>query len=78
MDKIIQDVLAEMDLAPVGDDFDRTNTRNDWVAYVVAYAGRAAAKVFRNEREGLDFRTFMVKAAALALSAIRAHDRGYC
>ncbi|MAT51427.1 MAG: hypothetical protein CMK32_09625 [Porticoccaceae bacterium] len=61
---------------------------NDWVAYITAYAGRAAEKVYRNQREselnGKDscdkkrFRENMVKVAALALAAIEAHENGYC
>lgn len=64
-----------------GDDtneFDKTNSRNDWIAYINAYTGRAAEKVFRNEKEGQEFRANMVKAAALAVAAIEAHDQGYC
>jgi hypothetical protein len=57
---------------------DKTNTRNDWIAYINAYTGRAAEKVFRNERERQTFRENMVKAAALCLAAIEAHDKGYC
>lgn len=59
-------------------EFDKTNSRNDWVAYISAYAGRAAAKVKRNERDGTEFRDMMVKVAALAQAAIEAHDAGYC
>lgn len=59
-------------------EFDKTNTKNDWVAYISAYAGRAAAKVARNEKEGQTFRENMVKVAALAQAAIEAHDAGYC
>ena len=59
-------------------EFDKTNTQNDWVAYIAAYAGRAAARVARNEREGCEFRANMIKVAALAISAINAYDKGYC
>jgi hypothetical protein len=60
------------------EEFDKTNTQNDWVAYISAYAGRASAKVARNEREGCEFRANMIKVAALAVSAISAYDKGYC
>jgi hypothetical protein len=60
------------------DVFDRGNTQNDWVSYVAAYAGRASAKVGRNERQGESFRENMVKVAALAVAAIESHDKGYC
>lgn len=84
MDKVIQDIVAERqrqrDLAHGGDtdEFDRGNSRNDWIAYINAYTGRAANKVFRNEKEGCGFRDNMVKAAALAVAAIEAFDKMYC
>jgi uncharacterized MAPEG superfamily protein len=59
------------------EEFDKANTPNDWVAYVTAYAGRAAS-VARNEREGCEFRASMLKVAALAIAAINAYDQGYC
>jgi len=58
------------------EEFDKTNTQNDWVAYITAFAGRAA-KVDRNTRDGCDFRANMVKVAALTISAINAYDKGY-
>jgi len=84
MEKIIADIVAERErqksLAHGGDtdEFDKGNSRNDWIAYLNAYSGRAAQKVFRNEKEGQDFRTNMVKTAALCVAAIEAHDKGYC
>lgn len=83
-DEILNEIKAERqrqkDLAMAGDtdSFDRTNSRNDWVAYIAAYSGRAAAKTFRNMREGQDFRANMLKVAGLAVAAIEAHDSGYC
>jgi hypothetical protein len=59
-------------------EFDKTNTQNDWVAYITAYAGRSSARVARNERESCEFRANMVKVAALAILAINAYDKGYC
>lgn len=78
VEHVINDVKAE--LARIGDmtEFDRNNTRNDWISYINAYTGRAAEKVFRNQKEEQDFRRNMVKAAGLAISAIVAHDKGYC
>lgn len=81
---VIEDILDERErqkkLALGGDTnkFDQTNTRNDWIAYVNAYTGRAAQKVFRNDREKCDFRENMVKAAAVIVAAIEAHDQGFC
>lgn len=54
-------------------ELDETNTPNDFVAYITAYAGRAAAKCPRNERQGENFRENMIKVAALAVAAIQTH-----
>ena len=84
MENVVDDIIAERNrqkaLAHGGDtdEFDRGNSRNDWIAYLNAYSGRAAQKVFRNEKEGQEFRTNMLKVAALCIAAIEAHDKGYC
>jgi hypothetical protein len=84
MDDILQQIKAERErqiaLAHGGDTdaFDKKNSRNDWIAYITAYAGDASDKVLKNERNGEDFRTNLVKVAALAIAAIEAHDKGYC
>lgn len=87
--EILGEILGErerqVELAHGGDtdSFDRTNSMNDWVGYICSYAGRAAAKVFRNQRETPDmddrgrFRSNMVKTAAIAIAAIEAHDNEY-
>lgn len=54
--------------------FDEENSLNDFVAYISAYAGRAAQKVARNERDGQRFRVNMIKVAALAMAAVEAYD----
>lgn len=84
MVKLVHNILAERlhqkELSHGGDTeaFDKTNTKNDWVAYINAYNGRAADKCFRNEREGQTFRSNMIKVAALALAALEANEKGYC
>jgi hypothetical protein len=80
LNEIIAERLRQVDLKHGGGtvEFDKTNTQNDWVAYIAAYAGRASDKVARNDREGCDFRENMIKVAALAISAIKAYDQGYC
>lgn len=84
MDKILEEIKAERErqkaLAFEGDTdgFDKTNTQSDWVAFIAAYSGRAAGKVFRNQREGQRFRDNMIKVAAIALAAIEATDKGHC
>lgn len=55
---------------------DQTNTINDYVAYVSAYAGRASTKVNRNIRESVTPRDMFIKAAALAVAAVEAIDAG--
>ncbi len=78
---IIEEVVAERErqilLSHGGntEKFDMQNTQNDWVAYICAYAGRAADKCKRNESEGCSFRTNMIKVAALAVAAIEAYDK---
>ncbi len=84
MEELLKEIIKErerqMKLAHGGntDEFDKKNSQNDWVAYIMAYAGRAADKVTRNKNEGQDFRQNMIKVAALAIAAIEAYDKGYC
>lgn len=62
-------------LSALPDGFEDSNTGNDYIAYINAYTGRAALGVFRNEREGQDFRENMVKAGGLVLAAILSYDK---
>ena len=84
MDQALTDIMDErtrqVELRHGGDTeaFDKTNSQNDWVAYICAYAGRAADKCFRNQKEGQKFRDNLVKAGALVVAAIEAYDKGYC
>lgn len=79
MEAILQEIREEHNRAQklIPEGFDDSNTQGDWVSYICAYAGRAAQKVYRNKREGHAFRACMVKVAALAVSAIQAHDAGH-
>lgn len=81
MNNIILEITAERlkqkqrDL----DNFDKSNTRNDWVAYITSYAGDASAKVFKKTckeftRDHKRFRENMIKVAALAIAAIESND----
>lgn len=72
---ILQEIHHER-LNQPADFLDQGHLRNDWVALIAAYNGRAGAKVVRNQDE--DFRKCMVKVAALAVAAIEAHDKGWC
>ena len=72
MDKVLDDIRAErayQDKTWGGSGFDDTQTADDWQKYLLEYSqgeGRAA---------GRDFRTRMVKTAALAVAAIESYDR---
>lgn len=81
VDEVLAERQRQIDIGQQGIDtneFDKKNSRNDWVAYICAYAGRAAEKVDRNDREGCDFRENMIKIGALVLAAIESHDNGLC
>lgn len=67
----------QIDLAHGGDTdkFDQENSKNDWVSYICAYVGRAAGKCDINGDK--DFRSYMIKVAALAIAAIEAYDSGW-
>ncbi len=80
LEDIVNERLRQLHIKHGGDtyEFDKTNSRNDWVAYIVAYAGRASDKCARNEKDGQKFRENMVKVAALALAAIEATDKKWC
>ncbi len=57
--------------------FNRNNSMNDWVAFISAYAGRAADRCDRNDREGHSFEENMIKVAALAIKAVECSRKGY-
>ena len=81
LDEILAERTRQIKACKHGGDtnkFDKGNSRNDWIAYVNAYIGRAAQKVSRNECEGQQFRENMLKAAALCMAAIEAHDQKWC
>lgn len=56
--------------------FDEDNSRNDFIAIAIAYLGRAADRVPRNDVEGCDYRENLVKAGGIILGAIIAYDEG--
>ena len=77
---ISKERIRQIGLAYGGDteEFDKLNSKNDWVAYIAAYIGRAADKVISNHNTERTFRENMVKAGALCIAAIEAFDKGYC
>ena len=74
-DAIVAEIMAERQRQICDHGYhvyaDSGNDRNDWVAYICAYVGRAAA-CKKNKDE--DYRKRMVKVAALAVAAIEAFD----
>lgn len=77
MNKAFNDIQAERERQKTLKDvqaIEASNTTNDFVAYITAYAGRAADKVLRNEREGVNSRDMLVKAGALCVAAVEAID----
>jgi len=46
------------------------NSRNDRIAIAIAYLGRSSEKVLRNEKEGCDAKSNLIKAAAVICAAI--------
>jgi hypothetical protein len=52
------------------DQWDDINSRNDFIAYMTAYLGHAAQKVYRKEREGCEYRDNLIKVAALVVAAL--------
>lgn len=78
MSTVYDEIKAERDRQDTlwGHDFDNKNTINDWVAYIAAYASRAAftdSEVL-NEKTAQQ-RELLVKTAALAVAAIETIDR---
>lgn len=54
-----------------GDDFDKKNTPNDWLAYIGGYLGRALTMPW----DPAAFRIGLVKVATLCVAAIEWCDR---
>lgn len=48
-----------------GDEFDRKNTPNDWMAYILSYAGKAVTMPWNADT----FKNMLVKVAALCAAA---------
>lgn len=72
MDEIFDQIRKERECqnAKWGVAFDDKNTANDWSSYVTRYNGNASFAATPNE-----WRTQVVKVAALAVAALEAFDR---
>lgn len=75
-DKIREERERQEAIAYGGDTaaFDKTNTHNDWVSYITAYAGRAT-DCHRNERDQCDFSESLIKVGALVVAALEEEAR---
>lgn len=66
---LVQEEVARQ-LELWGVDFDDKNTANDWVAYICRYVSKAGVNDTPEQ-----FKTNLIKAAALCVSAMNAIDR---
>jgi hypothetical protein len=73
IEQITAEILAERasQVQGWGEDFEKNNTVNDWVALIALYLGQAV--VFPIDKE--KFEVMMVKVAALAYAALEASMR---
>lgn len=78
-DKVIADIVAAREAAGAKGNAndDLTHSGNDWIAFITAYLGRAARGVYRNDKEGQQYRDNLVKAGGLIVSALVAYDRSH-
>ena len=51
-------------------EYDKVNSRNDYISYSIAYLGRAVEFCRRNEREQCDPEDNLIKAAGLIVNAL--------
>lgn len=74
---VFEEIQKEMSRAKeaLPETIDLNDTENDYISYALAYLGRASRGVFRNEREGQDFRSNMIKAAGIIVTAVEQMDK---
>lgn len=83
LQKILLEICEErerqrvLDIGGNTNDFDAKNTQNDWVAYICAYAGAAADKIW-DDKSNLRFHNNLIKVGALILAALEANELGHC
>jgi len=72
-DKILDEIDKEREYQNNmwGDEFDKKNTPNDWLAYVASYVGRALTMPWNPQ----EFRTGLIKVAAICVAAIEWCDK---
>ena len=58
--------------AGIGHEFDDKNTPSDWVTFITRQASEAATAI---ENFDSNYRTGMIRAAAICIAAIEAYDR---
>lgn len=73
MEQIFQEIKDERDYQNKkwGTEFDSKNTPNDWICYIVQYAGKSVTLPWNYEM----FRKMLVKTASLCVAAIEWCDK---
>ncbi len=66
------DIERKRQDAGIGHEFDDKNTPSDWVTFITRQASEAATVI---ENFDSNYRTGMVRAAAMCIAAIEAFDR---
>jgi hypothetical protein len=71
--KVLEEIFTERQYQETkwGDSFDSKNTANDWVAYIVKYAGQSVTLPWNSDQ----FRTQLLKVAAICVAAVERIDR---
>jgi len=73
-EKIIEEILAEREYQDHkwgGDEHDDMHGSHDWVAFIIKHMGKAITWPWNGEQ----FRSQMIKVAALAVAAAEWYDR---
>lgn len=74
-EKILDEVFTERSYQESrwGNEFDNLNTVSDWISFITCYASMCGTG--SPPPDGRDFRSCMVKVAALAVAAVETYDR---
>jgi len=73
---VFQEVMAEVERSKsIGNaEDDAGRGWSDWVSIALGYLGRATPQMYRNQKENLDPREMMIKAAAVIIAGIEGMD----
>jgi hypothetical protein len=84
MSECRNDILNEIDTERKrqndmwGNDFDKKNTPNDWVAYITRYVAEGAYDGSTGKYNPELFRTNLIKAATICVAAVEILDSQGC